>query len=84
MKRRQKLTMPVMRETPTAEQMLAKWKADALALPKETRQKFLDLMWQGKTLGEAQKECGIEELMVASSLIELNIQERKFLRRESV
>jgi hypothetical protein len=83
MRRRQKLTLPQPPPPVTAEQLQAKWNAEALALPKETRQKFLDLMWQGKTVGEAQRECGIEELMVASALVCLNVEERRFLRRES-
>lgn len=39
------------------------WKKDCAAaareLTKEKRQEFLDLMWAGKTLGEAREQCGI-------------------------
>lgn len=45
----------------------------AEALPKETRQKFLDLFKSGKSIGEAKDECGIEDVMVACAIINLNI-----------
>lgn len=38
------------------------------AVPLETKQKFLDLMWSGKTVGEATRELNID-LMVGSQII---------------
>ena len=55
----------------------------AEALPQETRQKFLDLMWAGKTLGEAQRETGIS-FDAANGIVQMNIVTEFMVRRESV
>jgi hypothetical protein len=35
----------------------AEWDADARALPPETRQRFLDALWAGRSVGEAMRSC---------------------------
>ena len=55
----------------------------ALALPLETRQKFIDLMWSGSSLGEAQKACLIT-FEAANGIMNINIDQATYLRRESV
>lgn len=75
--------MPQLPPTKTGEQIQAEWDAEAMALPKEKRQEFLDYMWQGMTLGEAYKKAGIT-FNAALSLVKLNIEQHSYLRRESV
>ena len=55
----------------------------ALALPKEKRQEFLDLMWAGKTIGQSQNICniGFDE---AIGIMNLNIENEPTLRRDTV
>jgi hypothetical protein len=54
----------------TAAQFKAEYKAKAEALPVEVKKKFYRLMFkEGKTMGDARKECGIEDVMVAAELI---------------
>jgi hypothetical protein len=63
------------------------WKTEnemkAKALPQEKRQEFLDLMWKGELLGDAAEKCGIHS-DVAAAILMMNIENRKFLRTESV
>mgnify|MGYP001613735339 FL=1 len=51
--------------------------------PKETRQKLLDLIRSGKTLGEAGKECGLE-FDVYCQILTDNIENTKYLRMEAI
>lgn len=67
----------------TAEQYVKESDDKARALPVETRQKFLNLINKGKTIGEAKKECGID-LDTACGIININIYQVEFLRKESV
>lgn len=46
---------------------------DAKALPQEKRQEFLDLLWSGKTLGEAQATAGIS-FQAANGILRQNIE----------
>jgi CRISPR/Cas system CMR subunit Cmr6 (Cas7 group RAMP superfamily) len=39
------------------------------AISLETKQKFLDLMWSGKNVGEASKEVGIDSMMGAQIIL---------------
>ena len=52
-------------------------------VPKTLRQKFLDLMWKGKTLGEAKKICGFD-LDIAGQIVMDNIGNYKYLRKDVV
>jgi hypothetical protein len=54
----------------------------AESLSQETRQKFMDLIWQGKTLGDAQREAGIS-FDAANGIVRMNIEEVSYLRKES-
>lgn len=58
---------------------------EAGLLTKEVRQKFLDLMHAGKTLGDAGAECGIS-LAASCGIMHENIDQRvhKTLRTEAV
>lgn len=52
-------------------------------LPKETRQKFLDLIHKGKMIGEAREACGIEELGVACAIVDASIHWMGYLSKEA-
>ncbi len=58
--------------------------SEARALPKETRQKFLDLMHSGMTLGESGRECGIS-FEASCGIMNENIEQRLYrtLRAEA-
>ncbi len=62
---------------------IEKCNQDAMRLSKEKRQEYLDLMREGKTVGEATKECGITD-DEAVGIITVNIACHKYLRTESV
>lgn len=49
------------------------------ATPIEIRQKFLDLMWAGRNVGQASKEAGIEDTGIASQILLDNIESASFL-----
>lgn len=59
-------------------------KAEADAVPQETKQKLLDLLHEGKTIGEAQEACGLDTL-ITGKIITDNIQHMgfDFLRKEA-
>lgn len=42
---------------------------DYEAIPLETKQRFLDLMWEGKNVGEASAEVGIDSMMGAQIIL---------------
>lgn len=48
---------------------------EAEGLPLATRQYFLDLMWAGKTIGEAQSATGIT-FEAANGILRQNIEQR--------
>lgn len=48
-----------------------KEKVDNISI--ETKQKFLDLLHEGKTVGEAEKETGINETIVSGEIVMQNI-----------
>lgn len=50
--------------------------------PIEVKQKLLNLIHAGKTIGEARTECNIE-LMVACEIINQNLGHYSFLNREA-
>lgn len=56
---------------------------EAKTLTREKRQEFMDLMFNGKNIGEASKICGISS-DTACGILNLNIQCKKFFRRDSV
>ena len=62
---------------------LEKCKSEAMKLSKEKRQEFLDLMWKGKTIGEATKETGVTA-DESTGIMMLNIATHKYLRSETV
>lgn len=49
----------------------------------ETKQKILDLMHEGKTLGEVCKITGLETIIVGNIIVK-NINDVKFLRKENI
>jgi len=63
------------------------WKTEnqnkAMELPQKTRQKMLDLLWSGKTVGEVGDQLGIDSNVVFC-FIGLNIYEKRHLRTETV
>ena len=60
-----------------------KCKREAMALPKEKRQMFLDLMHNGYSIKGAYDVCGIT-FDEANGIMMLNISEVSFLRSETV
>ncbi len=68
----------------SADEIRQEWRDQALALPKETRQKALDLVNAGEKLGDVQKACGIDEIMVLCEIINMNIENVMFLKKETV
>jgi len=60
-----------------------KCKREAMALPKEKRQQFLNLMHKSYTIGEAYAECGIT-FDEANGIMMLNIADISYLRSETV
>ncbi len=58
---------------------------EALALSKEKRQEFLNLMHKGKTIGEAREACGIT-FNAAIGIMDMNIKQHQYstLRTESL
>ena len=55
---------------------------NAKQLPIETRQKFLDLMWKGKNIGDAAKECDISS-DTAFGIMDINLENKTILRTVS-
>ncbi len=55
-------------------------KKEAMDLTVETRQAFLDLMWQGKSIGEARDELDIT-FDAANGIMMINIADVSFLRK---
>lgn len=64
-------------------EFLAKRRALADAVPQPTRQKFLDAIWAGKTLGEARDHADID-FEAATQIVLDNIEKISHLRREAV
>jgi DNA-directed RNA polymerase subunit N (RpoN/RPB10) len=54
------------------------------AVPQETKQKILGLMWSGKSIGEVKDELGIDDTMVVCGVINQNIAEHKYLRTKAL
>ncbi len=55
----------------------------AAKVPIEVRQKLIDLVRKGKTVGEAREECGIE-LHTATEISVQNISAHNYLNTEAV
>lgn len=55
---------------------------EANETPIDIRQKFLDLMWSGKTLGDAREELDLT-FEAANGIMLMNIQSRTFLNKET-
>lgn len=51
-------------------------------IPHTIKQKFLDLMWQGKTIGEAKNELCLD-LDEATGILDENIATCQYLRKEA-
>lgn len=62
---------------------MEKLRAMVADVPKETKQKLLDLLHEGKTIGEATRECELD-LQVSGEIIMQNIGKYEFLRKEAV
>ena len=58
-----------------------KLQAKVDAVPKEDKQKLLDVIWEGKTLGEAMEVIGVETEIGAKILVDC-IGTHKYLKRE--
>lgn len=69
----------------TAADIQARWRATAEALPRETRQRFLDAIWAGQTIGAARDAAGIT-LEAALGVMNMNIMANTnlSLNREAV
>ena len=59
-------------------------KEEAAKVPDETKQKFLDLLHEGKTIGEAYRACRLKELGVACEIITQNIGTHLYLNRKAL
>jgi hypothetical protein len=68
----------------TSEELQEQYRRQALTVPRETRQKFLDLMHSGKNLGDAKNICGIEDTLVASAIILMNVKSYKYVGTETL
>jgi hypothetical protein len=66
----------------TAADIQAQWRAKAEALPKETRQMFMNGIHQGLTIGQARDMVGID-LDTAMGIMEMNIESLLVLKRVS-
>jgi len=68
-----------------AKSIKKQWREEALSLPNEKRQEFMDYIWDGMTIGEAQEKAGIE-FHQAMGILDLNINRHKYytLNKESV
>ena len=55
-------------------------RAEADAVPQEVKQKYLDLLWAGKNIGDARAEVGIS-LNAATQITMDNISSFDFLNR---
>jgi len=64
---------------PTYKERLA---AQVDAIPIETKQKLIDCLHSGKTIGEAMQATGIEETVVAGEIIMRSIGTFSYLKRE--
>ena len=54
---------------------------DIAAVPKEIKQKVLDLIWSGKNIGEIKKIVNLDTLVVGGIITE-NIESAYYLRKE--
>ena len=55
---------------------------EANALTREKRQEFIDLIWEGNTLGAARDKAGIS-FNAANGVMRMNISSMDYLQRES-
>lgn len=55
-----------------------------MALPKETRQKFIDLLHEGKNVGQAMEATGVDDTLVAGQIILLSAKTYSYLPKESI
>jgi hypothetical protein len=60
-----------------------RWMAQAKALPQEQRQKVLDLIHGGATIGDASR-AACYPMEITMAIIDMNMQVVRFLRKESV
>jgi hypothetical protein len=54
------------------------------AVPQETKQAVLDLMWKGHSIGEVKEILKIDDTMVVCGIINQNIGSHKYLRTKAV
>lgn len=68
-----------------AADIIAEWNAAGAALPIATRQRFLDAIWAGLSVGQAKDRCGMS-LAEALGVLDMNIVRscHALLRREAV
>lgn len=51
--------------------------------PLDIRQKFIDCIHKGMTIGEAQREAGVADIDTACEIIDHNIVDYKFIQKEA-
>lgn len=59
-----------------------KLKEKVALVPLEQKQKLIDLLHNGKTVGEAMRESGITDHLVSGEIIMQNIGEIHYLKKE--
>ena len=52
-------------------------------IPLQIKQKFLDIIWEGKTIGEATEACNLDVEITGEILLQ-NIGVNKFLRKKAI
>lgn len=81
-KLRKKMGLPP-RKRITIATIKKEFKDKARALPKEQRQRMLDLIWEGHTYESIMQLCEVD-METVIGLQELNTEYRPFLRKETV
>ena len=73
------------KKQPRRKQPRTLWKEAAKSLPKEKRQEFLDYVWQGLSIGEAEEKANIT-FAQSMGIIALNLKTHRHttLNKESV
>lgn len=56
----------------TIKSIIKQWKEKALSLPKEKRQEFMDYIFEGLTIGQAQEKANVT-FEQAMGILDLNI-----------
>lgn len=62
---------------------IEKYREQAMAIPQAKRQQLLDLLHEGKNLGEAREIVGID-LMVAAEIVCMNISSYEYINETAI